>query len=122
MAIRYWLSTFFTADFIPNRELRLSIADWLNTLIHDTLLKIHSDGKVSHFLTADKYANVYLTKEIVLQDCKYIPSKKLNLLPHQKPHRSAQKVLSLEKALPKPRKQSAVQDSDLDSRTSFLAM
>ena len=48
VAIRYWLLTFFTVDFIPNRELRLLFADWLNTLIHDPLLKSHSDGIVSH--------------------------------------------------------------------------
>ncbi|KAF8970688.1 hypothetical protein BDZ97DRAFT_1694461 [Flammula alnicola] len=44
VAIRYWLLTFFTVDFIPNRELRLLIADWLNTLIHDPILKKHNDG------------------------------------------------------------------------------
>ena len=61
VAIRYWLLTFFTVDFIPNRELRLLIADWLNTLIHDPLLKTHSDGIVSHFLiTCDNWVNVYI--------------------------------------------------------------
>lgn len=61
VAIRYWLLTFFTVDFIPNRELRLLFADWLNTLIHDPFLKTHSDGMVSHFLTiGDKVINVYL--------------------------------------------------------------
>ena len=49
VAIRYWLLTFFTVDFIPNRELRLLIADWLNTLLHDPLLKKHMDGIVSGF-------------------------------------------------------------------------
>ncbi|EAU87807.1 hypothetical protein CC1G_09426 [Coprinopsis cinerea okayama7 len=44
VAIRYWLVTFFTVDFIPNRELRVLISNWLNTLIHDPLLKQHSDG------------------------------------------------------------------------------
>jgi hypothetical protein len=34
-------------DFIPNRELRLLMSNWLNTLIHDPLLKQHSDGLVS---------------------------------------------------------------------------
>ena len=47
VAIRYWLLTFFTVDFMPNRELRLLIADWLNTLIHDPVLKRHVDGIVS---------------------------------------------------------------------------
>ena len=61
VAIRYWLLTFFTVDFIPNRELRLLFADWLNTLIHDPLLKAHSDGIVSHFSTTDdKDIDVYL--------------------------------------------------------------
>ena len=61
VAIRYWLLTFFTVDFIPNRELRLLFADWLNTLIHDPLLKTHSDGIVSHFLPSDdKDIYVYL--------------------------------------------------------------
>lgn len=44
VAIRYWLLTFFTVDFIPNRELRLLIADWLNALIRDPVLKKHIDG------------------------------------------------------------------------------
>ena len=47
VAIRYWLLTFFTVDFMPNRELRLLIADWLNTLIHDPVFKKHVDGIVS---------------------------------------------------------------------------
>ena len=61
VAIRYWLLTFFTVDFIPNRELRLLFSDWLNTLIHDPLLKTHSDGIVSYSLnTDDKNIDVYL--------------------------------------------------------------
>ncbi|KJA24910.1 hypothetical protein HYPSUDRAFT_65218 [Hypholoma sublateritium FD-334 SS-4] len=44
VAIRYWLLTFFTVDFIPNRELRLLITDWLNTLIGDPILTKHSDA------------------------------------------------------------------------------
>ncbi|TFK36540.1 hypothetical protein BDQ12DRAFT_686594 [Crucibulum laeve] len=44
VAIRYWLLTFFTVDFLPNRELRLLIANWLNTLIRDPILKKHNDG------------------------------------------------------------------------------
>jgi len=46
VAIRYWLLTFFTVDFLPNRELRLSLAGWLNVLIRDPILKRHSDGLV----------------------------------------------------------------------------
>ena len=49
VAIRYWLLTFFTVDFIPNRELRLLIADWLNTLLHDPILRRRNDSIVSGF-------------------------------------------------------------------------
>ncbi|KII90143.1 hypothetical protein PLICRDRAFT_174923 [Plicaturopsis crispa FD-325 SS-3] len=44
VAIRYWLLTFFAVDFLPNRELRLLLADWLNSMIRDPILKEHSDG------------------------------------------------------------------------------
>ncbi|KAG6377845.1 hypothetical protein JVT61DRAFT_14626 [Boletus reticuloceps] len=44
VAIRYWLLTFFVMDFLPNRELRLLLASWLNTLVKDPVLKWHQDG------------------------------------------------------------------------------
>ncbi|PPR05048.1 hypothetical protein CVT24_010195 [Panaeolus cyanescens] len=44
VAIRYWMLTFFTVDFVPNRELRLLISDWLNTLKSDPILGRHVDG------------------------------------------------------------------------------
>ncbi|KAJ6464298.1 hypothetical protein C8R47DRAFT_1057447 [Mycena vitilis] len=44
VAIRYWLLTFFTVDFMPDRELRLLVARWLNTLIRDPILTKHTDG------------------------------------------------------------------------------
>ncbi|KAF7373596.1 hypothetical protein MSAN_00570000 [Mycena sanguinolenta] len=44
VAIRYWLLTFFTVDFLPDRELRLLVAHWLNTLIRDPILTKHADG------------------------------------------------------------------------------
>ncbi|TFY78533.1 hypothetical protein EWM64_g5480 [Hericium alpestre] len=44
VAIRYWLLTFFAVDFIPNRELRLLLASWLNTLRRDPILKKHPDA------------------------------------------------------------------------------
>ena len=47
VAIRYWLLTFFVMDFLPNRELRLLLASWLNTLVRDPVLKRHQDGLVS---------------------------------------------------------------------------
>ncbi|KAG6844232.1 hypothetical protein H0H87_008645 [Tephrocybe sp. NHM501043] len=44
VAIRYWLLTFFTVDFIPNRELRLLVASWLNSLVRDPILRKHVDS------------------------------------------------------------------------------
>lgn len=44
VAIRYWLLTFFVMDFLPNRELRLLLASWLNTLVRDPVLQKHQDG------------------------------------------------------------------------------
>ncbi|KIJ64268.1 hypothetical protein HYDPIDRAFT_112248 [Hydnomerulius pinastri MD-312] len=44
VAIRYWLLTFFVMDFLPNQELRLLLASWLNTLVKDPVLKKHQDG------------------------------------------------------------------------------
>ncbi|KAI6118205.1 hypothetical protein F5141DRAFT_1187208 [Pisolithus sp. B1] len=44
VAIRYWLLTFFVMDFLPNRELRLLLAGWLNTLVRDPVLQKHQDG------------------------------------------------------------------------------
>lgn len=46
VAIRYWLLTFFTVDFLPNRELRILITKWLNSLLKDPVLKKNSDGLV----------------------------------------------------------------------------
>ncbi|KAH9061906.1 hypothetical protein EDB87DRAFT_1682575 [Lactarius vividus] len=44
VAIRYWLLTFFAVDFVPNRELRLVLASWLNTLRRDPILQKHTDA------------------------------------------------------------------------------
>jgi len=46
VAIRYWLLTFFAVDFVPNRELRLLLASWLNTLRMDPILQRHTDATV----------------------------------------------------------------------------
>jgi len=48
VAIRYWLLTFFAVDFVPNRELRLLFASWLNTLRRDPILQKHTDATVRH--------------------------------------------------------------------------
>jgi hypothetical protein len=50
VAIRYWLLTFFTVDFLPDRELRLLVARWLNTLIRDPILTKHTDGLVRSYV------------------------------------------------------------------------
>ncbi|TCD60852.1 hypothetical protein EIP91_009401 [Steccherinum ochraceum] len=44
IAIRYWLLTFFTVDFVPNRDLRLLFASWLNSLLKDPILERHKDA------------------------------------------------------------------------------
>ncbi len=49
VAIRYWLIQFWHVDFVPNRELRLLMADCLNQLNRDPLLKKHVDGLVRVF-------------------------------------------------------------------------
>ena len=46
VAMRYWLLTFFEVDFIPNRELRLLLAGWLNALRKDPILQKHDDAPV----------------------------------------------------------------------------
>lgn len=46
-AIRYWMSTFFQADFVPNRELRLLFSGWLNFLKRDPFLQTRKDALVS---------------------------------------------------------------------------
>ena len=56
-AIRYWLLTFFDVDFVPNRELRLLFAEWLNSLRRDPILQKHRDALVRHFV-ANKLAEV----------------------------------------------------------------
>ncbi|PCH43076.1 ras GEF [Wolfiporia cocos MD-104 SS10] len=38
-AIRYWVVTFFDADFVPNRELRQLFANWINSLRRDPILQ-----------------------------------------------------------------------------------
>ena len=45
-AIRYWLLTFFDVDFVPNRELRVLFAEWLNSLRRDPILQKHRDALV----------------------------------------------------------------------------
>ncbi|KAI0270524.1 hypothetical protein BC834DRAFT_950330 [Gloeopeniophorella convolvens] len=44
VAIRYWLLTFFAVDFVPDRELRLRLAGWLNTIRRDPILQQHTDA------------------------------------------------------------------------------
>jgi hypothetical protein len=46
VAIRYWLLTFFRVDFLPNRELCLLFANWLNTLWRDPILDKYRDARV----------------------------------------------------------------------------
>ncbi|CAK5271354.1 unnamed protein product [Mycena citricolor] len=44
VAFRYWITNFFALDFLPDRELRVSMATWLNTLWRDPILQKLPDG------------------------------------------------------------------------------
>lgn len=46
VALRYWLLTFFRVDFLPNRELCLLLANWVNTLWRDPILDKYNDARV----------------------------------------------------------------------------
>ncbi|KAG1842379.1 hypothetical protein DFJ58DRAFT_855296 [Suillus subalutaceus] len=65
VAIRYWLLTFFVMDFLPNRELRLLLASWLNTLVKDPILKKHQDG-----------LNIVRKLIKVVKDCKEVHTRR----------------------------------------------
>ncbi|OJT12320.1 hypothetical protein TRAPUB_11095 [Trametes pubescens] len=66
-AIRYWLLTFFDVDFVPNRELRLLFADWLNSLRRDPILQKHRDA-----------LKIVRQLRKVILDCKDAHIRKLN--------------------------------------------
>ncbi|KAJ2957305.1 hypothetical protein NUW54_g14610 [Trametes sanguinea] len=66
-AIRYWLLTFFDVDFVPNRELRLLFADWLNSLRRDPILQRHRDA-----------LKIVRQLRKVILDCKDAHIRKLN--------------------------------------------
>ena len=46
VAFRFWLLTFFRVDFLPNTELCLLLANWLNTLWRDPILDRYHDARV----------------------------------------------------------------------------
>ncbi|EKM52709.1 uncharacterized protein PHACADRAFT_261303 [Phanerochaete carnosa HHB-10118-sp] len=66
IAIRYWLLTFFSVDFVPNPELRALFADWLNSLRKDRVLARHKDAM-----------SIVVKLRKVVRDCKnaYTESK-----------------------------------------------
>ncbi|THH06581.1 hypothetical protein EW145_g3988 [Phellinidium pouzarii] len=45
VAMRYWLLTFFRVDFLPNRELCLLFANWLNALWRDPIVDKYNDAR-----------------------------------------------------------------------------
>ncbi|KAH8112047.1 ras GEF [Phellopilus nigrolimitatus] len=59
VAIRYWLLTFFRIDFLPNRELCIIFANWLNTLWRDPILDKYNDAR-----------NIVKKLKKVAKDCK----------------------------------------------------
>ncbi|KAG0706180.1 hypothetical protein DFH29DRAFT_846268 [Suillus ampliporus] len=79
VAIRYWLLTFFVMDFLPNRELRLLLASWLNTLVKDPILKKHQDG-----------LNIVRKLIKVVKDCKEAHTRR-----HRSGSASARQSLSI---------------------------
>lgn len=66
IAIRYWLLTFFSVDFVPNPDLRALFADWLNNLRKDRILARHKDAM-----------SIVIKLRKVVRDCKnaYTESK-----------------------------------------------
>lgn len=46
VAIKYWIQTFFAVDFLPNRDLRMLFADWLNTAGEGGSIKEYPDALV----------------------------------------------------------------------------
>jgi hypothetical protein len=57
VAIKYWLQTFFAVDFLPNRDLRMLFADWLNTAVCDRNLGESPDALVCNEFTARCFAD-----------------------------------------------------------------
>jgi hypothetical protein len=46
VALKYWIQTFFAVDFLPNRDLRMLFADWLNTAKEDPHIAENRDALV----------------------------------------------------------------------------
>lgn len=108
VAFRYWLLTFFTVDFLPSRELRLLVANWLNALIRDPILEKHVDG-----------VNTIKKLIKVVKDCKKAHTR---AVPQPKPTSVRSKSASVvkeeklfgEKFAEATRKLEADDDSDVD--------
>ncbi|KDQ55934.1 hypothetical protein JAAARDRAFT_314749 [Jaapia argillacea MUCL 33604] len=86
VAMRYWLLTFFTVDFMPNRDLRLLFASWLNNLSRDPYLEKHRDAQT-----------IVRKLRQVVKDCRDAHTRKAKTSPSSK-RSSAVKA----KPLPKP--------------------
>ncbi|KAF5376065.1 hypothetical protein D9615_007684 [Tricholomella constricta] len=118
VAIRYWLLTFFTVDFLPNRELRLLVAEWLNALIRDPILKVHSDGLgiVRKLIKVTKECKQAHTRSpATAKSSKTRPSSaKLPPPPNKKSHVLGEKFAA---ATSKP----TIEDEDSDVDLDFLA-
>ncbi|KAJ7789623.1 hypothetical protein B0H13DRAFT_817304 [Mycena leptocephala] len=113
VAIRYWLLTFFTVDFLPDRELRLLVARWLNTLIRDPILTKHTDG-----------LSIVRKLKKVAKDCKKVhtraPSK-----PKQPPATSTKAPAEnhghvLDESFAATTRKAPVEDEDSDVDLDFL--
>lgn len=129
VAIRYWLLTFFVVDFLPNRELRLVLANWLNALIRDPILQKYSDGLVSLYLrtvcfSCDSCLSLHYFKNIVkklkkvVKDCKKAHSRSASK-PKLRAPTTKRHVLG-EKFAEATRKTGGDDDEDSDVDLDFL--
>ncbi|TDL26913.1 ras GEF [Rickenella mellea] len=97
VAIRYWLLTFFRVDFIPNRELCLLFANWLNTLRRDPILTKYPDA-----------LNIVRKLKKIVKDCRaaHTYRKSTSRLPAKK----TKQITSIDRIL-----------GDLSNSTNFAA-
>jgi hypothetical protein len=47
VAFKYWITKFFTVDFVPHADVRQLMSRWLNALRRDPLLEVYTDAGVS---------------------------------------------------------------------------
>lgn len=86
-ALRHWVTTFFEIDFVPNRELRLLFANWLNSLSRDPIIQTLKDA-----------LKIVRQLRKVFQDRKDMHLRRLSMHPGGQPNGSASRVPVLDQA------------------------